>query len=403
MKLKFRPEDWSKSDIETSIAAARNAQKDADAGFWSQALDPRMWAQTRKRAAELRGGPLRFVICGVGGSSLGAKTLTSLTGDRHLFYLDHLDPESVQAFREKLGKLDDVHWIWVSKSGTTLETLTNLHLVAGWCGDSGISLEKNSTVIAEPKPSPLTNWAAKGDIPRLDIPGNVSGRFSILTAAGLLPAAVSGVDLDELERGVRAVDPAGENIATLVSATLKSWERGEWLTSIWTYCDRLRPFTYWMQQLWAESLGKAVKRDGTPSPRASFPVPSVGSIDQHSLLQQFIEGHKSNWLWFIRVDDLEKSGETVRDVVTPETPWLKGRRLGEVFGAQAEGTARALAESNVSLLEWRWPKVDAFHMGQALMTIEIMVATLGERMGIHTYNQPGVERGKTITLDLLKA
>jgi glucose-6-phosphate isomerase len=402
MKFKFRPEDFSKADLERSKSATQTAQKWTEAGFWTQALEPQMWAQVRKRADELRGRASRFVICGVGGSSLGAKTLTTLTHDRNVYYLDHLDPESVQAFRQRLGNLSDVHWIWVSKSGTTLETLTNLQLAAGWCKDSGIRIEKNSTVVAEPRPSPLVNWAKKNDVPCSDILSNVSGRFSVLTAAGLLPAAVSGVDLNELERGARSVDPAGETVAKLVSATLKSWERGEWITSIWTYCDRLRPFTYWMQQLWAESLAKAVKRDGSPAPRASFPVPSVGSIDQHSLLQQFIEGHKSNWLWFIRVDDLENSGETVREVITPETSWLKGRKLGEVFGAQAEGTAQALAEAKISLLEWHWPRVDAFHMGQALMTIEITVAALGERMGIHTYNQPGVERGKVITLDLLR-
>lgn len=401
MRFSFVPTSWSAQDLELARTAVTEASTRPEAGFWPQALDSTTWSTVRRRAEEIGAQKARTVVCGVGGSSLGARTL-SVVGKKPLFFLEHLDPESLEQLRHQLGSLKDLHWLWISKSGTTLETLTNLNVVSGWYRQANLNLAHASTVIAEPRPSPLGKWAQTHDIPTLDIPASVSGRFSVLSPAGLLPAALAGVDLSELERGIRAVNPHSLEIAELVSATLASWQRGEWTTALWTYCDRLRPLVAWIQQLWAESLAKAKTRSGHQAPRASFPVPCAGSIDQHSILQQFVEGAKTNWIWILRVDELENSGEIIEASLLPETEWLKGRRCGEVFGAQAEGTLRALTEAKVSTFEWRWPKLDAFHLGYALFTMEIVVAALGERLGIHTFNQPGVERGKVITLELLR-
>src|SRR5262249_39107728 len=151
----------------------------------------------------------------------------------------------------------------------------------------------------ELRPNPLFNWAQRQKVPCLEIPLSVGGRFSVLTAVGLLPAALVGLNLREIERGVRSVrfnEPEWEAVA---SAVLASWGREEWITLLWTYGDGLRPFTQWLQQLWAESLAKAVDRSGRPAPRVSFPVPCVGTLDQHSLLQQVTEGARDKWVWIL--------------------------------------------------------------------------------------------------------
>ncbi len=383
-------------------AAIEKALSQPEAGFWPEAHRAEMWRGVREHAEELRRTSSRFVVSGIGGSSLGARTLAMLIPNAKIYFLEHLDPESLAVFQKQLGSLHDLHWVWTSKSGATLETLSNLCLVEGWYARQGLNLARHSTVVCEPKASPLRNWAEKNRIRTFDIPSQVSGRFSVLSPAGLLSAGLAQVDLAALEAGVRSIQPTSPEIIQLIQNSLASLNREEFVTSVWTYCDRLKPFVLWFQQLWAESLAKAQRKDGSPAPRVSFLAPSVGSVDQHSLLQQFVEGGQTNWIWALRVDELEASGETIEHCPFPEMSWLKGQKTGRIFAAQAEGTLQSLRAAGAHTLEWRWPKLDAFYLGQAFITLEILVASLAEIFNIHGFNQPGVEGGKLATLGLLK-
>jgi glucose-6-phosphate isomerase len=403
MKIKFTKADGAVADGAARMQAAFGRIPDhPEAGFWPVARQDKTWSQSEKRAREIKAMARRFVVAGVGGSSLGARTLAALTPGAPMLFIDQAEPTAVEHLRERIGKdLQDMHWLWISKSGNTLEIMAVMQVVAGWYRAAGLKLENFSTVIAQPKQSPLRAWGEVLKVPCLDIPGNVSGRFSIFTPAGLVPAALAGVDLAELRNGVNSVGPGDENLARLGAACAASWARGEWVTLFWAYGESLRPFAYWFQQLWAESLAKTVDLKGRAAPRVSFPVPCAGSLDQHSLLQQVIEGARDKWVWILRVEDLEKSPPQIASSGIREFHWLEGKTLGQVYGAQAQGTLRALTEAGVSTLEWLWPRFDAYHLGQAMFGMEMLVAGLGDFLGIHSFNQPGVERGKTIALDIL--
>lgn len=397
----FAPEAWNESEWQAAARGLGAWKHNPGAGFLVAANDQSQWQAIRKRADELRRRARRFVVVGVGGSSLGAQTLTKIVAASNVYYLENLDPESISELKTTLGDLSEVHWIWTSKSGSTLELLAAFEVVQGWYKERKLTLKEFSSVIAAPIVGPLQDWANSQSVPLLPIPESVSGRFSVFTASGLLPAAIAGVDLKDLQLGIEKAMSAQVLAQKLVAATLASWRRGEWITVFWTYGDRMATLSHWSQQLWAESLAKTVDRDGRTPPRVSFPVVCTGSRDQHSVLQQIVEGARDKWLWMMRVAAHESLEPRIESSSLPATRHLQGRTLGQIFQAQAEGTHSALQEVGISTCEWVWPRYDAAHAAFAMFLLEMVVASLGECLNIDTYNQPGVERGKSLTSTLL--
>lgn len=395
-----------KSATEAEQAQAENAAASwrsfAGAGFYRAAMADATWDATSARAKELKGQFDQYVLVGIGGSSFGAKALITAAGGRQPLYFDHIEPETVRDLRGKIQNLRRTHWVLVSKSGGTLETLAALNIIEQWYEAENLSLNDFATVVAgDGIQGALQAWAVAQKVKTLPIGADVSGRFSVFTAAGLLPAALSGLDLTLLRKGLMAADADRATVATIAGETLASWRRDEWITMVWTYGDRLRPMAGWLQQLWTESLGKKVDRKSRPAPQASFLVPCVGSIDQHSILQQVVEGQRDKWVWFW---DLKSLAEEKLPIAGPLNGLPQGtgaKTLGQLYLAQSEGTRRALNEVGVHTASWAWPNCNFETVGYVMFLMQAVVASLGECLAIETYNQPGVERGKKITLDLL--
>ncbi|MBT8403072.1 MAG: glucose-6-phosphate isomerase, partial [Gemmatimonadetes bacterium] len=261
------------------------------------------------------------VVLGIGGSGLGAIALReALLGPGwnerddeergyypRLHVLDNPDPATVDAL---LGRLDlrKTLFVVISKSGSTAETMAQ-YLVArervGLVVDPE-SLRGHFLFITDPEKGVLRTIADAEGIPTLPVPDNVGGRFSVLSPVGLLPAAVCGIDIEalldgaaEMEAACRepapARNPAGA-LATLLHSA--DTEYGQSIHVLMAYADRLRAFTLWFQQLWAESLGK-VKGDGNVGPT---PLPAVGATDQHAQVQLFMEGPRDKVVVFLAVD-----------------------------------------------------------------------------------------------------
>lgn len=402
MKFSYFPSTASLSEAESARSALEKLYTNPEAGFIHAAQSDSTWSVVQNRAEQLRGVFDQIVVVGIGGSSLGARALHGFCGNGELFFLDNLDPNSTHEVLRQIRTPDRVHWLWISKSGTTLETLIHLEFVSQFYREKGLKISSFSTVISEIKEGPLQDWAQKNQVVMLPIGSQVSGRFSVFTAAGLLPAVLSGVDLKALRKGVEKVDFFSPELLKLMVSTRKSWEQGQWVTLLWTYGDQLRPLTAWLQQLWAESLAKKVTENGQEAPRVSFPVPCVGSLDQHSILQQVVEGARDKWVWLLRLDSLEKLGPKINTAEITSNLGLIGKTYGQVFAAQAEGLARALNEVKVPTVECFLPDLSEENVGYCLFFFELLVAGLGSWNGVHPFNQPGVERGKTITQEILR-
>lgn len=389
--FKFSPKHCQPSSLELAQMGLARLMKDKEAGFLMEQVSADVLTEVNRRAEEISKVAKQVVIVGIGGSQLGAKALVENgNGGLPLHFWDHLEPETFAKRKQKLGPLENVHWIWISKSGTTIEILKTLEIVEGWYSKQGNILAKISTVIAQTSSAPLQKWAIANSVPRLEIGENVSGRYSVFSPAGLLPAALVGIDLNQINLGIRLANGMMDKVTEVAAEALESFQRREWLFLLWTYSDRLRPLASWFQQLWAESLAKSKTRSGAAAPKVSFPVPCVGSLDQHSILQQVMEGSTEHWIWFFRVKSMSQLGESVG-----------GKSLGQIFTAQAEGTTQALQEVKKNIASIELDQLDVPTLSALMYFLMMVVGTIGEALDLNPFNQPGVERGKKITQTIL--
>jgi glucose-6-phosphate isomerase len=375
-----------------------------DLGFHQLPDRELVWSSTAKLAAELSGQFSDFVFVGIGGSSLGGRAIHSSLAhievcDR-VHFLENLDQTSVNALVRKLS-LKDTAFVFVSKSGGTIETLALCNQLNHELEQRGLHLQGRSIAITESKQSLLFDWAKSIGAQMLEVPLDVGGRFSVLTPVGLLPAALMGVNLEEIREGASWALEQKELVSQLAAHGFASFERDEFVTQFWPYSDRLYTFGLWLQQLWAESLAKATDREGKAPMRVSTPIACLGAIDQHSLLQQIMEGEKDKFVQFFKV---ESNGSIVEEKVKNQfsnATWLSNHSLKEILDAEQEATKQAMKQKDVSFLEVSFQDFQPKSLGAGFMIYQLLIGVMGEVMNINAFNQPGVELGKGLAKKIL--
>jgi glucose-6-phosphate isomerase len=361
-----------------------------------------LWQQSHLRGAEFAAKFQKLVIVGLGGSSLGTRVIAEVFRSKTLFFIDNVDALEFDSLVEELGGIKDVAWAFISKSGTTIESLCALEFLDRIYQDEGLKLSAHSIVISENKESSLTMWARKNQIPECEIPVDVGGRFSVLSPVGMFPAAFLGLDLEKMRVGAKRALLDTELVTKTMAQVLQSYKREEWITLLWPYNSRLKNFGSWFQQLWAESLGKPVTRAGSPAPRVSTPMWAIGASDQHSILQQVMEGTKDKFVVFVRVEESESGSRRLETSQFKETADLKGRSMGELLKAEALATQEALNQNGVSTMTLKAKVLDEETLGYMFMFWQLVVAGMGEFLKIDAFNQPGVELGKVLAKQKLK-
>jgi glucose-6-phosphate isomerase len=379
-----------------------------DLGFFNVLAHSSIWAATSERANFLRTHYDTMVVLGIGGSSLGGIALLEGLKDRVDRRVEFFDNVDSHRFAERFTKRRDwkrAHYVIISKSGNTIETLNIASLMSQILKDEDqVLFTDHCTVVTENKKNPLMNWATDNKVPALELAQSIGGRFSVFSPVGLLPALFSGLNAEELQSGIALALNQKELIAQLAAHTLQSFKNEKWITVFWPYCDDLKEFGQWAIQLWAESLAKTQDRNQKPAPRASTPVNYLGATDQHSVLQQVAEGARDKFVMFMRVDKAESSGTLLKKSLFPEETSIEGRGLGELLKAEAQATIESLWEKykvpsvvlNVSL-------IDEKSLSELMMIWMLVVGTLGEAMNIDAFNQPGVEAGKIRAKQILKS
>ncbi|MCB0393233.1 MAG: glucose-6-phosphate isomerase [Bdellovibrionales bacterium] len=373
-------------------------------GFLNLHTRAPLWQSIRDRMNAIRGKYSKHFILGIGGSSLGAKAIQNalaLETVRKIEFLENVDPVSFWRAIKSIEDIKDCHFVVISKSGTTMETLAQLHLLHDYYLRNGGELHRHCTVITEKKSSPLSDWAGTLKVPTLEMPSDVGGRFSVLSPVGMFPAALMGLNIDEFASGMRSALENKKTVSDFVAAILSSLERRELVTYFWSYSDRLSLLGDWIQQLWAESLAKKRDRKGGDAPEISVPVPLRGANDQHSVLQQIVEGRGKSLSVFLSVEDSRGVGESIGESLFPETDYLAGRRLGEVLEAELASTRTALHNRKNHTIGIQVDKLEERELGELFMFFQLVVGTLGEYFNINAFDQPGVEDGKKLARKLL--
>lgn len=391
----------SESLLQESRTSLKKFLDRNDIGFVALPDRQNLWEQSQKIGEELRRQFKSLVVVGIGGSSLGGRVLAQTAAAENVFFADNVDAVEFENLFKRVGDLKTTCWLFISKSGTTIETLLALEFIEQRYKEQNLSLPANAVVITENKENTLSAWAKKQGVPQAEIPVDVGGRFSVLSPVGLVPAAFMGMDLEKMRRGAGR---ARENISlteNLMAHFMWSFQQNYWITLFWFYNSRAHSLGMWINQLWAESLGKKWNRQSKEAPRASTPMWAIGAVDQHSVLQQVMEGAKDKFVLFHRFEDAEGGRETLRQPQFQETKILQNKTMGSLLRAEAMATEEALRSNGVPTLCIRTKALNAESLAYYFMLFELIIAGLGEWMDINAFDQPGVELGKRLAKDLL--
>ncbi len=397
------------------------AQRD-QLGFLSLPTNSPLLDATLQVVEEVRGKYDDVLLLGIGGSALGPIALrTALRplawntldtdargGAPRLHVLDNVDPQTIAVTLSRLA-LPRTLVLVVSKSGGTVETMAQYLIVrdamAKAVGEG--QAPRQFIFVTDPEVGALRRIARAEGIPTLDIPPNVGGRFSVLSAVGLLPAALIGIDVRALLAGAAHVTARAESAqlsqnlpgAFAVMQWLADTSHGRSVQALMPYADPLRDLALWFVQLWAESLGK-IRPDG--SHVGPTPIPALGATDQHSQVQLFMEGPLDKTVTFVAVRGREREGPIpARHADIAELGYLAGHTLGELIDIEQRATAGALAARGRLNATLYIDAVDPWHMGGLMQTFALATAYAGELYGVNTFNQPGVELGKHFAYAML--
>lgn len=365
-----------------------------------------------------------FVVLGIGGSALGNIALqTALNpymynlddkqrkGPR-LFVLDNVDPGQISSFFKWMeSRLDKTVFNVISKSGRTAETaaqfLTVCKLLEQKLGKN--SLRKHIIATTDLKEGTLRKTADEFGLVSLEVPDGVGGRFSVLSAVGLLSAAMCGIDIEQLLAGAAEMDKKTslqsfyQNPAAVIAAiNWHYYNRGKNISVMMPYSYALKDFADWYRQLWAESLGKAKDLAGKTVFIGPTPVKALGATDQHSQVQLYREGPNDKLFTFLAVEDFQRDMQIgPAPAVAPELGYLTNRGMSELLNSEKIATEYALVASQRPCATVAFEKICPYTVGQFIYLFEVATSIAGLLFGIDAYNQPAVELGKDATLALM--
>jgi len=348
-----------------------------------------------------------IIIVGIGGSILGTKAIytflkTSRAFQKKLIFLDTIDPLEVNYLLGEI-KLEDSHFIVISKSGDTIEPISLFKYL-----DIKIDLDKSNLTIITGKDSLLDLFSQRNDINCFYIDENVGGRFSVFSPVGLLPLASVGVDIDALLDGCKEIfdgffDQKNHYEHIIKKARFLVENKSRFTNNIvFSYSSIFKEFNSWYIQLWAESLGK-INSNGTR--QGLTPIALLGPDDQHSFLQLIIDGVRNKTVTFIKVKNLKDKSIIPHNNSSRKIglDFIEKISFNDLINMQADSTYEAIIQQkdipcDLITLE----SVDERNIAMLMYRFQLIVSCIGAFLQINTYNQPAVELGKDILKSKLK-
>jgi glucose-6-phosphate isomerase len=394
------------SEIGRALKARRAA---GELPFYDLPYQKDALAVTKTLAAAVRTECDTLVVLGIGGSALGTKTLIGALGPTtpRVVVADNVDPVSFGTLLDGLD-LRRTTFNVISKSGETAETMAQFLIVRDLLLRQlgAVDYTKRVVITTDAAAGALRQVVNDEGFGDLAVPDGVGGRFSVLTAVGLFPAAVAGLRVDDLLAGAawmddrcRETDP-WRNPAHLLATLLylADTRRKQNVAVMMPYSDRLHWFAAWFAQLWAESLGKAQTVDGTLAHVGQTPLGAVGATDQHSLLQLFAEGPADKVIIMVRVEDHGREVPVAAAYSDIESiGYLGGIGLGHLLNLEQRATELALVKQQRPVVTVNVPQINAFTLGQLFYLFEVAVVFAGALYRINPLDQPGVEESKRLT------
>ncbi len=344
----------------------------------------------------------QIVIMGIGGSSLGIKAINSILrpitpNAKEIILFENSDPLTITENLVKIKK-EKACFFLISKSGSTIETTSTFKTIVKHC-KIDMKTDNNRIFAITDKGSSLSVFAQHYKFHEFNIPENVGGRFSVLSAVGVVPLQLAGYDMTKLLNGAegfisRFFDGKEDHILEKAYSFYEN-SKTQNINVVFSYADRLEDLTKWYVQLWGESLGK-IDQDGN---RVGLtPIGIIGAVDQHSFLQLVIEGPKDKSLTFINIEDF-KNDLLIPDITLygiEKTNFINNKSFTTLINAQCEATMQSVMQSGVNTDAITLDFISEKNIGELIVYFELLTSLIGAMFKVNTYNQPGVELGKQI-------
>ncbi len=325
-----------------------------------------------------------YRIFGMGGSSLGAEAIYSFLSRKirkSFSFVNNINLSLKQ--RNKNNQLN----IIISKSGNTLETLTNLNYQ---------KVKKNCLFITENRKSYLRTLALKLKSEIIEHNNFIGGRYSVLSETGMIPAFFMGLEpnnfkrLDNLISSNKFINILTNNVSSILSFHQKKKNN----SIILNYDESSNNLFYWYQQLVAESLGKSSK--------GILPIISPVPKDNHSVMQLYLDGFKKNFFTFFYVmDKLPKKIDN--NTLLSSHKYLRNKKVSDVLYSQFRATQNVFLKKKIPFRSFIIKKRDEKTLGELFAFFILETILLGKALKINPFNQPAVELIKTDTTKILKA
>ena len=332
-----------------------------------------------------------IVLIGMGGSILGSEAIYNFFKKKikkKFYFFDDLNENKIIEFKKK-ENISKTLFIIISKSGNTIETLSNVLSLNMMKKNS-----KNIILISERKNNLLFTMSKKLNLFYVEHKTNIGGRYSVLSEVGIIPAYLMGINITKIRSKILDCLKNSNKLflkdSTIKLATLMRSKKFNNLVFL-NYFPELEKFLYWCQQLIAESLGK--KNQGF------LPLISNAPKDHHSLLQLYLDGPKDK---FFNIFSLEKNSKSKLKVKTTGiSKILDKKKISTIKNAQKKALIKAFIRKKIPFREFKIKKENEEVLGQLFSLFIVETIIVGKLLKINPFDQPAVEEVKNNTKKML--
>ncbi len=379
--------------------------RDRVSGFYDCPVDPELSqieaCETLAKKIQQEGNFTDCLFIGIGGSSLGPMCL--IDSLKHLaknqinfHFFENPDPIDWAYRIQRLNPGKTLVCV-VTKSGTTYETLSIFMLAFDWLKqhlgeDAAI---KHTVAITDPEKSELLDLAREKNIQTLYISPSVGGRYSAFTPVGLFAMALAGLNCQSFMIGAKKIreycekhySTSDKNMFVNLAGSLQMLEITHPVHVMMPYSTPIRLVANWWVQLWAESLGKNGK--------GFTAVPSLGAVDQHSMLQLLRDGPNDKVIWFLNLQNFNKPIEIPSIGFKSKTfDLLEKQDLGTLLDTEFRAIQKVMFNQKRPAFQLQIDELNEEAMGSLFFFFCILTSYMGEVIGENPFDQPGVEEGK---------
>jgi len=333
-----------------------------------------------------------IAIIGMGGSILGSEAVSHFLKEKikkKIYFFNDLNIKKIQNFKKKKN-LDKVLFFVISKSGNTVETLSNFFILKIIKKNS-----KNIIIISEKKNNLLYSLSKKFNLFYIEHKNYIGGRYSVLSEVGIVPAYLMGININKLRSGsLKSLKKKTQLFlkdSTIILSSLLSFKKINNLIFL-NYCPELEKFLFWCQQLIAESLGKNGK---------GF-LPTISNVpkDHHSLLQLYLDGPKNKLFYIFSNEESSKEKINIKEILK-EKNFLNNKTLNSIKKAQKNALIKTLKNKNIPFREFKIKNINEEVLGELFSYFILETVIIGKLTNINPFDQPAVEQVKIYTKDLL--